>query len=356
MRRERPSRAGGQGARRGRLAWMVCWLLVLGLVGPAQATTTDVCVVGGTVAASWWGGPIGFIVSGTAEILYAGAVATTGIGDPPDLVNFATRADPPLLIPHYTDDPNVTRGFNNAAGNLIDSMSEMFRDMRGVLQSLDRLGGAEQVGTAKDVENQVRWLQEYTDSMFARSHDIGGQLHAFVPMVETEFRTEFNTLIPTRDIKQMRDQEAAGNFPQSEQDIIDAWQMTPFELDLVKGYFAAISDGVIDAVAPLTYGESLQCIAGGFESLELLANMGDANLDGIVDDADLSLLLAHWKQDVTGDPDGGWGKGEFDGSAPVGDNDLSLLLSNWTAGAGVPEPVTLSLLAAGALVLVRRRR
>ena len=99
-----------------------------------------------------------------------------------------------------------------------------------------------------------------------------------------------------------------------------------------------------------------ECIAGGFESLELLANMGDANLDGIVDDADLSLLLAHWKQDVTGDPDGGWGKGEFDGSAPVGDNDLSLLLSNWTAGAGVPEPVTLSLLAAGALVLVRRRR
>ena len=38
---------------------------------------------------------------------------------------------------------------------------------------------------------------------------------------------------------------------------------------------------------------------------------GDSNLDGVVDDDDLSLLLAHWGQDRTADPDGGWGKGEF---------------------------------------------
>ena len=54
---------------------------------------------------------------------------------------------------------------------------------------------------------------------------------------------------------------------------------------------------------------------------------GDANLDGVVDDADLSLLLANWQQDATGDPDGGWGRGEFDGIAPVQDSDLSLLLA-----------------------------
>ena len=148
-----------------------------------------------------------------------------------------------------------------------------------------------------------------------------------------------------------------------------------------------------------------------------MGGMGDANLDGVVDDLDLSLLLAHWNQDSTGDCDGGWGMGEFDGVAPVQDNDLALLLLNWTAKArwmtdppgeisgtppvddtdlallldawgqdasftppesmvgdehlsillvnwatggpdsiGIPEPATLALLAAGAVVLIRRRR
>ena len=83
---------------------------------------------------------------------------------------------------------------------------------------------------------------------------------------------------------------------------------------------------------------------------------GDANLDGVVDDADLSLLLANWSQDVTGEPDGGWGKGEFDASAPVQDADLSLLLANWTGSGAIPEPASLSLLAVGAVALIRRRR
>ena len=84
--------------------------------------------------------------------------------------------------------------------------------------------------------------------------------------------------------------------------------------------------------------------------------VGDANRDGVVNDADLSLLLAHWDQDVTGDPDGGWGKGEFNATAPVNDNDLSLLLANWTgAGSAVPEPAAMSLLAFGGVMLIRRR-
>ena len=83
---------------------------------------------------------------------------------------------------------------------------------------------------------------------------------------------------------------------------------------------------------------------------------GDANFDGIVTDADLSLLLANWNQDATGDADGGWGRGEFDGTAPVQDADLSLLLANWTvagqarlpaAGGQVPEPASALVLLLG---------
>ena len=102
----------------------------------------------------------------------------------------------------------------------------------------------------------------------------------------------------------------------------------------------------------LRFANDLQVGGAGPEYLP-----GDANKDGVVNDADLSLLLANWGQDATGDPDGGWSRGEFNDppTAPVDDSDLSLLLSNWTAAGAVPEPATLTLLALVAVTLRRRR-
>ncbi len=82
---------------------------------------------------------------------------------------------------------------------------------------------------------------------------------------------------------------------------------------------------------------------------------GDANFDGVVDEIDLSVLLGNWDQPAD------WTTGDFDGSGVASDSDLSALLSNWTVSAPsaaqqVPEPATLSLLVAGGLALMRRRR
>ncbi len=93
--------------------------------------------------------------------------------------------------------------------------------------------------------------------------------------------------------------------------------------------------------------------------------MGDSSLDGYVDDADLSLLLANWHNTTD------WGHGNLSDDDPFGgtlgfvdDADLSLLLANWhagtpppMAGGSVPEPATMLMLAIGAAgALIRRKR
>ncbi len=84
---------------------------------------------------------------------------------------------------------------------------------------------------------------------------------------------------------------------------------------------------------------------------------GDINLDGKVDDGDLSLLLTSWYKS------GGWTNGDMSGDHFINDDDLNLLLINWGYGTqppmgldAVPEPAILSMLTIGTLALLRRRR
>jgi len=84
---------------------------------------------------------------------------------------------------------------------------------------------------------------------------------------------------------------------------------------------------------------------------------GDADRSGFVDDTDLAILLGNWTGPLgTGRT---WETGDFEGDGGVSADDLSILLGNWTgappAGATIPEPATLSLLALGGLAVMRRR-
>jgi len=87
--------------------------------------------------------------------------------------------------------------------------------------------------------------------------------------------------------------------------------------------------------------------------------VGDANSDRWVDDADLSLLLAHWTG--AGATGGTWETGDFDGDGAVSDADLSFLLANWTGplrpgSIGMPEPATAGMLLTAGVFLLRPRQ
>ena len=86
---------------------------------------------------------------------------------------------------------------------------------------------------------------------------------------------------------------------------------------------------------------------------------GDANRNGVVDNADAAILGNNW-QSGSGLT---WDQGDFNGDGFVDDRDATILAANWQASTGgdsasVPEPaaaVLLMCLAISAAAMLRRR-
>ncbi|MBN2025112.1 MAG: PEP-CTERM sorting domain-containing protein [Pirellulales bacterium] len=82
---------------------------------------------------------------------------------------------------------------------------------------------------------------------------------------------------------------------------------------------------------------------------------GDADRDGDVDKDDAALLAANWLTSGAS-----WSQGDFNDDGLVDDLDLAILAANWgtgvPAGAAVPEPSVLALLAGLGLLWALRRR
>lgn len=97
-----------------------------------------------------------------------------------------------------------------------------------------------------------------------------------------------------------------------------------------------------------------------FENVDLSAfasDLADTNRDGAVDEIDLQTMLGNWGQAA---PLGSVASGDVNGDGMIGQSDLDLLLRGWTDGEvpsiDIPEPGTLSLLAAGLAGLIGRCR
>ncbi len=83
---------------------------------------------------------------------------------------------------------------------------------------------------------------------------------------------------------------------------------------------------------------------------------GDANLDGIVDAADLNAVGVNWQSIGVQS----WAEGDFDGNGTVDATDLNSIGLNWQAGpiatAAVPEPNSSGLILLGLLLIRSKRR
>jgi PEP-CTERM motif-containing protein len=79
---------------------------------------------------------------------------------------------------------------------------------------------------------------------------------------------------------------------------------------------------------------------------------GDANGDGVVSDADYTIWADNY-----GASGATFAMGDFNGDGEVSDADYTIWADNYgTGGGAVPEPATMSLIALGGLVALRRRK
>ena len=118
---------------------------------------------------------------------------------------------------------------------------------------------------------------------------------------------------------------------------------------------------------------------GGNDILVKYTYFGDANLDGKVDGSDYSLIDAGYASQTTGGKLSGWYNGDFNYDGTVDGSDYALIdnafnnqglaavssaltasstaqVAGTAAPAAVPEPASLTLLAAAAATLTARRR
>lgn len=146
-------------------------------------------------------------------------------------------------------------------------------------------------------------------------------------------------------------------------DYIGATPLATVQNQLKSGYNSGAWTGTgITSAAAATAAATADKTAIGYadntDTIRLVYTLsGDATLDGTVNSGDFNLLATNF-----GGTGKVWGEGDFTYDGNANSSDFNALASNFGKtlatgpGGSVPEPGALSLLAAGSLLALRRRR
>jgi len=222
--------------------------------GTGAGVTTS-AIVAAVIPVIGWGWTV---VAGAGEL--GGAIIYGVSSDPPDLVNYAVRANNPLLIPSLTPAGDSPPEVNSVVLAYADSMSAFMQSMKNVFDSNDRLAGAMLVGTATDVANQTQWRKEFICHALHRYKHSQMLLAQFVDLF-AGYPSAYNSTPSFNDVRDMRDQEAAGNFPAMEQQFIDDWQLNSTQVSFISSRFANLTDSGITAYGLVSAGAGLRFLA-----------------------------------------------------------------------------------------------
>jgi hypothetical protein len=149
--------------------------------------------------------------------------------------------------------------------------------------------------------------------------------------------------------------DSLGGLPD---DMINAYDIDALADAILNGgdvaTFDLVIDGVLDSLdmdmliemlvdtTIVDAGEDYGFVTGSF--------YGDFNLDGTVNLLDLNKLTANYNGT------GGWTLGDANGDGSIALLDLNKLTANYNSTVVVPEPATMTLLALGAVALIRRKK
>jgi hypothetical protein len=117
--------------------------------------------------------------------------------------------------------------------------------------------------------------------------------------------------------------------------------------------WALVPPDLGDPVPGAGYASDISQRLGWIEATIPSLLPGDANGDGIVNGADLNIVLSNYGQ--TGMD---WAQGDFNGDGAVNGADLNVMLSNYnrsislSAGVAVPEPGAMAMLGSGGALLL----
>ena len=244
----------------------LCLLGILAAVAPvgqAGPVLRDVAVCTGAAAVTVGSA---FFVDGWALLVGAGefggaAAYGASTADPPDLINYAIKANNLLIIPSTPVVAGSSAGFANAATSYIGALSVVVKDVKNSEDTVDRLAGAQLVGTPQDIANQTLWLSQFNHQLVTDFRLYQASLGTWTDFFQAEYPSLYNYTPTAADVIAMNNLEAAGTFPSIEQGWMTAYALSAEQIGFCEACFQNALSGSTYGAGVISVGQGLRLLA-----------------------------------------------------------------------------------------------